>query len=72
LDPASENRDPEITYSGSRIPDQGVKKHCIPDPDLQHNHSKKTFIREANNIHVSIKIENLRPLLIAGSMTFTG
>jgi hypothetical protein len=24
--------DPEKTYSGSRIPDPGVKKHPIPDP----------------------------------------
>jgi hypothetical protein len=29
-------RDPEKTYSGSRIPDPGVKKHPIPDPDPQH------------------------------------
>ncbi len=27
-------RDPEITYSGSRI--QGSKRHRIPDPDPQH------------------------------------
>jgi hypothetical protein len=33
-DPGSEIRDPEKTYSGSRI--QGSKKHRIPDPDLQH------------------------------------
>ncbi len=33
-DPGSEirDRDPEKTYSGSRIPDPGVKKHPIPDP----------------------------------------
>jgi hypothetical protein len=30
----SEIRDPEKTYSGSRI--QGSKKHWIPDPDPQH------------------------------------
>jgi hypothetical protein len=35
-DPGSEIRDPEKTYSGSRIPDPGVKKHPIPDPDPQH------------------------------------
>jgi hypothetical protein len=29
-DPGSEIRDPEKTYSGSRI--QGSKKHPIPDP----------------------------------------
>jgi hypothetical protein len=29
-DPGSEIRDPEKTYSGSRIPDPGVKK--APDP----------------------------------------
>ncbi len=31
-DPGSEIRDPEKTYSGSRIPDPGVKKALIPDP----------------------------------------
>jgi hypothetical protein len=35
-DPGSEIRDPEKTFSGSRIPDPGVKKHPIPDPDPQH------------------------------------
>jgi hypothetical protein len=35
-DPGSEIRDPGKTYSGSRIPDPGVKKHPIPDPDPQH------------------------------------
>jgi hypothetical protein len=33
-DPRSEIRDPEKTYSGSRI--QGSKRHRIPDPDPQH------------------------------------
>ncbi len=33
-DPGSEIRDPEKTFSGSRI--QGSKKHRIPDPDPQH------------------------------------
>jgi hypothetical protein len=33
-DPGSEIRDPEKTYSGSRI--QGSKKDRIPDPDPQH------------------------------------
>jgi hypothetical protein len=32
--PGSEIRDPEKTYSGSRI--QGSKRHRIPDPDPQH------------------------------------
>jgi hypothetical protein len=31
-DPRSGIRDPEKIYSGSRIPDPGVKKHPIPDP----------------------------------------
>jgi hypothetical protein len=31
-DPGTEIPDPEKTYSGSRIPDPGVKKHPIPDP----------------------------------------
>jgi hypothetical protein len=31
-DPGSEIRDPEKTYSESRIPDPGVKRHWIPDP----------------------------------------
>jgi hypothetical protein len=33
-DTGSEIRDPEKTYSGSRI--QGSKRHRIPDPDPQH------------------------------------
>jgi hypothetical protein len=33
-DPGSEIRDPEKTYSGSRI--QVSKRHRIPDPDPQH------------------------------------
>jgi hypothetical protein len=33
-DSESEIRDPEETYSGSRI--QGSKRHRIPDPDPQH------------------------------------
>ncbi len=33
-DPGSEIRDPEKTYSGSRI--QGSIRHRIPDPDPQH------------------------------------
>jgi hypothetical protein len=33
-DPGFEIRDPEKTYSGSRI--QGSKRHQIPDPDPQH------------------------------------
>jgi hypothetical protein len=40
-DSGSEIRDPEKTYSGSRIPDLGIKKapdpgSRIPDPDPQH------------------------------------
>ncbi len=37
-DPRSGIRDPEKTYSGSRIqdPDPGVKKERVPDPDPQH------------------------------------
>ncbi len=33
-DPGSDIRDPEKTYSGSRI--QGSKRHRIPVPDPQH------------------------------------
>jgi hypothetical protein len=40
-DPESEIRDPEKTYSGSRI--QGSKRHRIPDPDPQHWVWKKKF-----------------------------
>jgi hypothetical protein len=29
-------RDPEKTYSGSRILNQGSKRHRIPDPETQH------------------------------------
>jgi hypothetical protein len=35
-DPGSEIRDPEKTYSGSRIRFQGSKRQLIPDPDPQH------------------------------------
>ncbi len=35
-DPGSEIRDPEKTYSGSRIRVQWSKRHRIPDPDPQH------------------------------------
>ncbi len=40
-DPGSEIRDPEKTYSGSRIPDPGSRGQKgtgsrIPDPDPQH------------------------------------
>jgi hypothetical protein len=35
-DPGSEIRDPEKTYSGSRIQVQGSKRHRIPDPDPQY------------------------------------
>ncbi len=34
-DPGSEIRDPEKTYSGSRIRVQGSKRHLIPDQDPQ-------------------------------------
>jgi hypothetical protein len=47
-DPRSGIRDPEKTYSGSRI--QGSKRHRIPDPDPQHCQqvfiSVKTAIEE--------------------------
>ena len=42
----SEIRDPEKTYTGSRI--QGSKRHRIPDPDPQHwfkEESKKQYSR---------------------------
>jgi hypothetical protein len=39
-DPGSEIRDPEKTYSGSRI--QGSKRHRIPDPDPQHWYDQHT------------------------------
>jgi hypothetical protein len=29
-----------FSYRGSRIPDPGIKKHRIPDPDPQHCQSK--------------------------------
>jgi hypothetical protein len=37
----SEIRDPEKTYSGSRI--QGSKRHLIPDPDPQHCNYRKSL-----------------------------
>ncbi len=36
-------RDPEKTYSGSRI--QGSKRHRIPDPDPQHWRNRNYFLR---------------------------
>ena len=38
----SEIRDPEKTYSGSRI--QGSKRHRIPDPDPQHWYQSIHFL----------------------------
>jgi hypothetical protein len=43
-DPGSEFRDPEKTYSGSRIPDPGVKKHPIPDPQHWNPDPKNWFL----------------------------
>ncbi len=42
-DPRSRIRDPEKTYSGSRIPDPGVKKHPIPDPGSGSATLQKSF-----------------------------
>jgi hypothetical protein len=42
-DPGSEIRDPEKTYSGSRI--HGSKRHRIPDPDQQHWYKYESFER---------------------------
>jgi hypothetical protein len=36
MDPGSEIRDPGSGKNLFRIPDPGVKKHPIPDPDPQH------------------------------------
>ncbi len=45
-DPGSEIRDPEKTYSGSRI--HGSKRHRIPDPDQQHWYKYESFERWTN------------------------
>jgi hypothetical protein len=44
-DPGSEIRDPEETYSGSRI--QGSKRHRIPDPGSESATLPETFITKA-------------------------
>ena len=41
-------RDPEKTYSGSRI--QGSKRHLIPDPDPQHCNYRKSL----DNVNTSV------------------
>ena len=43
-DPGSEIRDPEKTYSGSRIPDPVVKKHPIPDPGFTGTYIKCALV----------------------------
>jgi hypothetical protein len=52
-DPRSGIRDPEKTYSGSRIPDPGVKKHPIPDPGfrirIRNTESNYWFIKKNLN-----------------------
>jgi hypothetical protein len=42
MDLRSGIRDPEKTYSGSRI--QGSKRHRIPDPDPQHFPTEKPLM----------------------------
>ncbi len=46
----SEIRDPEKTYSGSRI--QRSKRHRIPDPDPQHCFKDDNFIFGSQNTSV--------------------
>ncbi len=54
-DPGSEIRDPEKIYSGSRIPDPGVKKHPIPDPGSR--------IRIRNTAVLWIRIQSIGIIL---------
>jgi hypothetical protein len=42
-------RDPEKTYSGSRIPDPGVKKHPIPDPGSGSATLLRSFFKQGQN-----------------------
>ncbi len=49
-DPGSEIRDPEKTYSGSRI--QGSKRHRIPDPDPQHWEAGTVFMHDEQLLRV--------------------
>jgi hypothetical protein len=63
-DPRSGIRDPEKTYSGSRIPDPGVKKHPIPDPGsrIRIRNTEKNYITpgtaESLKVQAKIKISN--------------
>jgi hypothetical protein len=51
-DPGSEIRDPEKTYSGSRI--QSSKRHRIPDPDPQHCFLASSLKRGPFEFHTHI------------------
>ena len=63
-DPRSGIRDPEKTYSESRIPDPGVKKHPIPDPGsrIRIRNTEKNYITpgtaESLKVQAKIKISN--------------
>ncbi len=69
LGSGSEIRDPEKTYSGSRI--QGSKRHRIPDPDPQHcnvgNPGSDAFltlgsgIRDGKKIRIRNRIRDEQP-----------
>jgi hypothetical protein len=62
-DPRSGIRDPEKTYSGSRIPDPGVKKHPIPDPG---SGSATLFgTQSESSLDVQYRTENIPVSLIA-------
>jgi hypothetical protein len=59
-EPESEIRDPEKTFSGSRI--RGSKRHQIPDPDPQH------CFQDANKKKISLKLH--RELLVHSHQSF--
>jgi hypothetical protein len=61
----SEIRDPEKTYSVSRIPEQGSKRHRIPDPDPQHcfkRWSRDLFTKFYHDQHSARRLKNLKRL----------
>jgi hypothetical protein len=59
-DPGSEIRDPEKTYSGSRI--QGSKRHRIPDPDPQHWFLPCLYSKRICSKTLKIRIRNYKSL----------
>jgi hypothetical protein len=58
-DPGSKIRDPEKTYSGSRI--QGSKRHRIPDPGVKKAPGTGSRIRIRNTDRIRMLLDLLDP-----------